>query len=82
MFLPAAKWSCKLSCIETISLAELIDFTPSLFSIYHFQAHSFGVPPVIVDSTPHSHPHPPSGGLKTGYFPPTNRVMPRVSRES
>ena len=47
--------------------------------IIRFQAHSFGVPPVIVDSTPHPHKH--HGGLKTGYFPPSSRVMPRVSRE-
>jgi len=39
---------------------------------------NYGVPPVIVDSsTPHNHKH--SSGLKTGYFPPSTRVMPRVS---
>ena len=83
---PTDKWICRMSCMATINLTLLIDFIPhtvSLPSIYHFQAHNFGVPPVIVDSTPHPHHHhhKGSGGLKTGYFPPSNRVMPRVSRE-
>jgi hypothetical protein len=38
---------------------------------------NYRVPPVIVDeSTPRPHTH---SGIKSGYFPPTNRVMPRVS---
>jgi len=38
---------------------------------------NYRVPPVVVDSsTPHPHS---TTGLKTGYFPPSTRVMPRVS---
>jgi len=41
------------------------------------QALNYRVPPVVVDSsTPHPHS---TTGLKTGYFPPSTRVMPRVS---
>jgi len=46
---------------------------------------NYGVPPVIVDSTPQPDPHGHGHGghgvgtLKTGYFPPETRVMPRVS---
>jgi len=38
---------------------------------------NYRVPPVIVDKTT-PHPHRTTG-LKTGYFPPSTRVMPRVS---
>jgi len=41
------------------------------------QALNYRVPPVIVDKTT-PHPHRTTG-LKTGYFPPSTRVMPRVS---
>ena len=48
-----------------------------------FQALSgYGVPPVVVDSTPHPHEAHRKSGLKSGYFPPETRDMPRVSRKS
>jgi len=42
----------------------------------------YGVPPVVVDNSEHAQTHEAhrkSGTLKTGYFPPETRVMPRVS---
>ncbi|XP_059085019.1 uncharacterized protein LOC131881992 isoform X2 [Tigriopus californicus] len=40
-------------------------------------ASGYEVPPVITNNVGHSSSH---GGLKTGYFPPTQRVMPRVNQ--
>jgi len=39
---------------------------------------NYGVPPVIVDNSNH-HQHKHKSGVKSGYFPPSTRVMPRVS---
>ena len=44
------------------------------------QTSTYGVPPVIVDH-PRQVGTSTANGLKTGYFPPSQRSMPRVSSE-
>ena len=78
-----------LMAIDQYCQCFIIWSSPALSLIWSPKALNYGVPPVIVDSTPppdpHGHGHHHGGHgvgtLKTGYFPPETRVMPRVSRK-